>query len=490
MIDRFTIRARHVLTAAAAMPLGATEIGIGEDGRIATLRAVAAETLTAEEGRLLVMPALSDAHDHGRGIATLAIGAADQPLETWIPDLARQPRVDPYLYAAVAFARLAESGVAAVNHCHNTQDGRALLAEAEAVSRAARDVGIAVAFAWPFFDRNAVVYGAIDDVLDRLPPDQRARVAASTAGFRTCDENMALFERATAFEHALFTLQYHPVAPQWVRPETLVAIAEASARTGRRVHTHLLETERQREWADSHYPDGLLAYLDGIGLLSPRLTVAHAVWLRPDECALLAARGVTVSINLSSNLRLRSGRPPVADLLAAGTPLAIGLDGASLDDDQDMLRELRLVRLLHARAAGARPAIDDVAVLDGCWRVGRRTIVGDDGGGRIAVGAPADLLALDFGALAADCLMPDPDPVQLLLGRAQTRHVRRLIVGGREVVADARCRTVDRPALEAALTAEARSAYARTPPDLAAIATLQAAVVAYYDGRLHCRSGL
>ncbi|MFP6735150.1 MAG: amidohydrolase family protein [Rhodospirillales bacterium] len=91
----------------------------------------------------------------------------------------------------------------------------------------------------------------------------------------------------------------------------------------------------------------MVTHLDRIGLLSPRLTVAHGVWLRAAECELLAERGVIVSINTSSNLRLHSGIAPVADLIRAGVQIAIGLDAASIDDD-DGLREMRLTQLLHA----------------------------------------------------------------------------------------------------------------------------------------------
>jgi cytosine/adenosine deaminase-related metal-dependent hydrolase len=275
------------------------------------------------------------------------------------------------------------------------------------------------------------------------------------------------------------------VAPHWAQDETLAAIAEASQRDGRQIHIHLLETERQREWADSQYPQGFLAFLDSIGLLSPRLTVAHAVWLRSDECALLAKRGVTVSINLSSNLRLRSGLPPLSALVGARTPLALGLDGMSLDDDQDMLRELRLVHHGFARPAKDRPALDPALILDGAMRIGRRTILGEDGGGLIAPGAPADLLALDFSALAYDDVTGAPDPIALLLGRAQRRHVVRLIVRGREIVADGGCRTVDLPALESLLIEQARSAYRTSRPDEALIQGIQGAVCAYYEADLH-----
>jgi cytosine/adenosine deaminase-related metal-dependent hydrolase len=53
----------------------------------------------------------------------------------------------------------------------------------------------------------------------------------------------------------------------------------------------------------------VVKHLDSIGLLSPRLSLAHCVGARPE---LLAERGVTIVISNSSNLHLRSGIAPVA----------------------------------------------------------------------------------------------------------------------------------------------------------------------------------
>ena len=91
----------------------------------------------------------------------------------------------------------------------------------------------------------------------------------------------------------------------------------------------------------------MVKHLDAIGLLSPRLTLAHCVWARPDELELLAERGVTIAVNTSSNLHLRSGIAPVARMIEAGCRIALGIDGSALDDDDDALRELRLWHLLH-----------------------------------------------------------------------------------------------------------------------------------------------
>ncbi|WP_085940153.1 amidohydrolase family protein, partial [Azospirillum sp. B4] len=413
--DAVTLRAGRLIRSADHAPEGPHQITITADGRIREVRAIPPDRLSSGEARLLLMPALANAHDHGRGLGTLAFGANDQPLETWLPDLARQPPLDIHQCAVTAFSRMALSGIGALNHCHNTQSSQTLLAEAEVVSRAAREVGVRVAFCWPFFDANPFVYGDLEPLAAHLDAHEIAQLRAQEAGMRNCATNLALMDQARAFEHALFTLQYHPVGPQWVQPDTLAAIARAAKDDGRRVHMHLLETRHQRAWADQRYPDGILRHFDAIGLLSPNLTVAHGVWLRPDECALLADRGVTVVVNTSSNLRLRSGLPPMGLLKGTGTPLAFGLDGMALDDDEDMLRELRLAYHLAGAAPGDGPALSPQDVLKGAWETGRRTIVGDDGGGRIVAGAPADIMGVDYAALSHDAVAARSDSLSLLM---------------------------------------------------------------------------
>lgn len=463
-------------------PEGAAEIRI-RDGHIESVTSLFGEPDRATAG-LIALPAPTDAHDHGRGLRTLSFGALDDVLETWLAAFSQEPRVDPYRRAAVAFARMAEGGVCAANHCHNTQDPDRLVSEGEAVSRAARDVGVRIAFAVPIADRNPMVYGDLAALARSLPEGDRAAVERADARFRPARQALAAVDAIAAFEHAGFAVQYCPVGPQWVQDATLEAVAEASAATGRRVHMHLFETRYQREWADHAYPDGLVRHLDRIGLLSPRLTVAHGVWLTPDECALLAERGVTVSVNSSSNLRLRSGIVDVKRFKDAGLPFGVGLDGMAFDDDEDMLRELRLLWHLQ-RGFGGKSVLSEADLFDAACVHGRRTVTGDDGGGRISAGAPADLMVLDLAAMSADMVADALDPIDLLLTRMTKRHLRRLVVAGRTVVEDGRCVTVDLPALEADLLGEARAGWAAAPPDTARTHRLQTAMRRFYACGCH-----
>jgi hypothetical protein len=70
---------------------------------------------------LLLLPALANAHDHGRGLRCMSYGAVDQPLETWLPALYEVPRNDPYLSTTASLCRLARSGVGSVASCHAVQ---------------------------------------------------------------------------------------------------------------------------------------------------------------------------------------------------------------------------------------------------------------------------------------------------------------------------------------------------------------------------------
>jgi cytosine/adenosine deaminase-related metal-dependent hydrolase len=455
--------------------------------------------LTLEAGRIagvgdapgarggLVMPALVNAHDHARVARASQPGGVGAALEAWLPYLALIPSVDPWLASAVAFGRTARGGAgAAMAHYTRVQGLTDYVTEAKAVAKAARDVGVRIGFAVNLRDVNPLVYADEPAMLARLSP-QAADV--TRARFMRPPmppaEQVALAEAvAAAVEGDLVTVQLGPAGPQWCSDELLALIAERSAATGRRVHMHLLETEAQRRWADATHPGGLLPHLDRLGLLSPRLSVAHGVWLRPAEMDLLAERGVTVVTNASSNLGLASGVAPVREMLARGVRVAIGLDGMALDEDEDALREMRLDWLLH-RGWGHAPSLSPDGLIAMATANGRFAVTGE-AGAALTPGAPADLLTLDWAGLSAELIEDDVPPFDLLVARATARHVRDLHVAGRAVVQDGRVTGVDLPALEAELLAALRAARPQTADLRAVMPELRAAFAAHYTGGPEC----
>jgi len=472
----------HVLTNADAPVALDRRINI-DGGHIASI-----ETASHATKPLFAMPALVNAHDHGRAVRTGSIGAGGKPLESWLHYLALFPSVDPYLIAAVSLAHTARGGVGTVMmHYTRTQGFTDLPTEVKEVARAASDVGIRVGFAVAMKDRNPLVYGPSEPILAALPADSRAEISAKF--LREPLTPKAWIELADAVADAvagpMFEVQYGPNGVQWCSDALLEAIAEASARNGRRVHMHLLETRYQRGYADANFPNGIVKHLDAIGLLSPRLSLAHCVWARPDELELLAERGVRIANNNSSNLHLRSGIAPVSTMLKAGCRVALGLDGSALDQDDDALRELRVAELLHI-GNGFEVAVSRAELLKMAFAHGRFSVSNVDDGGVIAPGAPADLLLLDWAAIDDEHLRDDIDPLDHVFTRATQRHISELIVAGRTVVKDGVVQGVDLPAARAEVLARMRAGMAVNASLARALTALEHVLAAYFEPDAPC----
>jgi cytosine/adenosine deaminase-related metal-dependent hydrolase len=290
---------------------------------------------------------------------------------------------------------------------------------------------------------------------------------------------------AAAASGPMFDVQFGPNGVQWCSDALLAAVAEASQRTGRRIHMHLLETRYQRAWADAAHPDSVVKHLDALGILSPRLTLAHCVWARPNELELLAERGVTIAVNTSSNLHLRSGIAPLATMVAAGCRVALGIDGSAIEDDDDALRELRLAHFLHV-GNGFQVAVNREHMLRAAFADGRFSVTNAKEGGAIRPGEPADVLVLDWAAIDDDRLRDDIDALQLVLTRATARHIRELIVAGRTIVKDGSVIGVDAEGARAEVISRMRHGMGDKAAVAAALPLLEQAIAKHFEPSASC----
>jgi len=326
------------------------------------------------------------------------------------------------------------------------------------------------------------VYGPSEPLLSALPSATCVEVERRFMRTPlTPRQYLALVDEiVSAAAGPMFDVQYGPQAVQWCSDALLEAIAVASAGNGRRIHMHFLETRYQRAWADANYPGGIVGHLDMLGLLSPRLTLVHCVWARPDELELLTARGVAIVNNNSSNLHLRSGLAPVALMIEKGCRVAMGIDGNAIDEDDDSLRELRLAHLLHV-GTGFKVATSREQVLGMAFANGRLSVINFDDGGAVVVGAPADLLLLDWAALDDDRLLEEADVLGILFARATASHIRELIVDGRSVVCDGKVLGVDLPAARAEVIAQMRAGVRANAEFAATLPALEKALAAHFE---------
>lgn len=403
-----------------------------------------------------IMPPLSNAHDHARGVRPTSLGAFDLPLEMWLAVMTGAPVADPWLVVANALGRQALSGCGAIMvHYTRPQDPARVAEELREVALAAQMIGLRVAIAVALRDVNALGYAPDEAVLAALPGEvaQAVRARLLRAPAPPADQLRLVEDLAAEIDSPLVDVQYGPYGLEWCSEAMLRMVAERSALNGRRVHMHLLESPVQRQYLDAAFPQGPLRFLDSIGLLSPRLSIAHAAHLRPDEMELLAERGVAVSINTSSNLNLRNGIAPAAEMHRRGVRLVTGLDGFSVDDDDDALRELRLNWMLH-RGAGLEEGWPLPALFESATTGGREILGGGSEGEPLAPGSAADLLVLTREA--GDVLIPAEEPA-LLAQRATRACVRELVVAGQHVVRDGRLVGIDLDAARAELDAQVRA---------------------------------
>ena len=186
---------------------------------------------------------------------------------------------------------------------------------------------------------------------------------------------------------------------------------------------HLSETEQ--EVSDCIEAHGVppAAYLDDLGLMGPKIILAHGVWLDRGELDLIAERRATVITNPAANMKLAVGRAfPYPEASRVGAPMGLGTDGVSSNSNLDMFEEVKLFALLQKHTAGdpaMLPAEEALAIARG-----QRSALLD--GTPIAVGEPADFLLLR----ASDPELSAGDPDADLVYAAGGSVVDTTVVGG------------------------------------------------------------
>jgi cytosine/adenosine deaminase-related metal-dependent hydrolase len=464
--DRPTlIAADHVLTGfaadgtpqirpdAAVLVQGQTIAAIGPAAALRRAHPDAAEIGGRGRGAI---PGLINAHHH-LGLTPFQMGARDQPLELWFPERLVMRDVDPRLDTLYSAFEMVASGVTTVQHLHSRAPGdvAAVVARAAAILGAYADLGMRVSYSFALRDQNRMIYAADAEFLDLLAPALRAPAAAYLGGFQLpLADQIAVFHALAAAwrDHPLTAIQIAPSNLHWLSDAAIESAARLAAETGAPMHMHLLETPYQAEYARRRTGGSAVEYLDRLGLLTPQLTIGHAVWMTPDDRALIAERGVCLCHNCASNLRLKSGTLDLNGVLAAGIPTALGIDEAGLNDDRDMLQEMRLALTLHRPPGHAAPAPDAAQILRMATEHGAATTPFAGRIGRLAPGMLADLVLLDWPRVTAPWQDPAMPLVDVLVRRAKAQAVETVMVGGRVVYDQGRFTQVDRAATLAQIT--------------------------------------
>jgi cytosine/adenosine deaminase-related metal-dependent hydrolase len=446
-----------------------------EAGRIVAIRPRRQGAAIELPGQMLISGAVN-AHQHGRGITNFQHGFADERLETSLHARIGRGRLDPYAMTLLAAKRMIASGVTACVHGNVPYGSGDLAGEVDAMLRAYDDAGLRALVCVGAQDRAHVVYPEADEAAfeHSLPDDLRALVASRRKPPYAPDAEATIAAMDQLWPewsgHARLSLGYGPSGPQWLSDGAFEALAKDAATRGAMLHYHCLESWTQRAACDRLYPEGVLARLRRLGALHDRVSLAHIVWLDEDDVAIAADAGVTLVRCAGSNLNLSVGQAPTAHYLAAGIEIAIGTDGRSIDDGEDIWREARLVWAL-ARGDGweAPPAPDAAAWLRALTSGGAKA-----GGfahvGEIREGWRADLVAVNLAMLRGIYADPDSGEVELLAKRMTAEAVRLTMVEGRILYRDGAFLVPELERAEALAAASAQESKRTRNADAAAMA--------------------
>ena len=417
----------------------------------------------------VVMPGLVNQHFHV-GVTPFQLGVPDMPLELWMLRRMGARNVDPYLDQLYGAIQMIESGTTTVQALHSPGRGYSPvdMEVADKVLKAYQDSGMRVSYAPMIADQNSLVSGPDGGEAEfaaRLPKDLAQRFTSFMArGYSPPDEIIPRLEEICA----KYGNNRHPrvriaVAPSNVHrcsDEMLMALRQLATRYGAGIHVHLQETVYQKLYGLREWGRTPLQHLYDLGFLGPDVTCGHSVWITDEDIRLMAETGTCVCHNASSNLRLQSGIAPIGRLLETGVRVALGSDEAGINDDKDLLQEMRLALKLHRL-----PGIDNVPptsyqVFQMATANGANSAWPGDHIGTLEPGSRADMALLDLRNIEEPYLDPNVDPVDALVHRGRSMDVDTVIVDGEVIMRDKRLTRIDKEALFKEL-----KEYLSRPPD-------------------------
>ena len=401
---------RRVLERGAVAIDGSEIVAVGPTADV-TARIRARDTLDA--AGQIVLPGLINTHTHAPMVLYRGL-ADDLALSEWLENYifpAEAKTVSPAFVRAgtrLAALEMIESGTTTYADMYYFE---------EEIAKETKAAGLRGVLG------QTVIRFPVADA--KTPAESLARAEAFIKAYK----GDSLITPAVA-PHAIYTLD----------ADTLRAARDLSRRHNVPTLIHLAETQEESRNAEKEFKSSPVRYLDGLGFLGPGVLAAHGVWVSEPDIALLTMRGVGVSHNPESNMKLASGTAPVPAYLRADAAIGLGTDGAASNNDLDMFEAMRMASLLHKlqsgdpRAVAARVALE-MATIRGARALGMAAQIGS-----IEPGKRADLILVDVSGARQT---PMYGPVSHLVYVARGDDVRTTIVNGRILMRDRKVLTLN-----------------------------------------------
>ncbi len=413
----------------------------------------AAGTTVVDATDTVVLPGFVNGHYHSHDV--LAKGLMEEiPLEWWAlqalppsfpPRSAREVRVRTLLGALECL----RAGITTVQDMVTLSPFDA--EQLDAVVEAYETVGIRAVVGPQYADKPGL---STRPFWDEVIPEEHKGAVKS---FAEPDPDFDLLDYlegryfSRPEQAGLISWALAPTAPESCTDELIARTVALSERYDLPIFTHIYESKSMAVEARLDYPGhggSLITWLTGLGMVGPRVNLAHSVWLSDEELGSIAESGTRIVLNLLSNLKLKSGLPPTGAIQRLGIGYSLGCDNPSCSDSQNMFQAMKLTATLNA-ISDPDPLPDQARQVFEAATLGGAAAVGmSDRIGRLEVGLRADLYLVD---LHDPSWVPLNNPLNQLVYAESGRGVGTVIVDGEVVIVNGGSTRIDEAALRAEL---------------------------------------
>ncbi len=358
----------------------------------------------------VLMPGFINAHSHAA--MTLMRGYADDlPLMEWLenkiwPLEAKLTAEDVYWGSMLAILEMIKSGTTTFNDMYFFM---------EETARAVQETGI-----------RAVL--------------SRGLIGIGPAAESGLEESRQLAEKWHRIADGRISVMLGPHAPYTCPPDYLKKVTALAREFNIGIHTHIAETRGELEDIQRQYGKTPVELMEEAGLFELPTIAAHCVHLTSDDIVILEKYGVGVAHNPESNMKLASGIAPVPEMLAAGISVALGTDGASSNNNLDMLQEMRTGALLHKVNTMNPTVLPAYQAIEMATANGAKALGLENETGRLQAGLKADLIII---SLNQPHMKPVHDVAANIVYSAQAGDVETVIINGNIIMENRRIITFD-----------------------------------------------
>ena len=256
--------------------------------------------------------------------------------------------------------------------------------------------------------------------------------------YETFEQSAKLFKQYSSYDRLNIFFEMHSV--YLYRQEWLSGIVENAKKFNTGIHMHLHETEKEiSDFMELNNGIRPTEFLESIGAFDVKTVAAHCTHMNDSDIQILKKHDVNVAVNMTSNLKLGSGIPPLPKFLEAGINVTLGTDGCASNNNLNMFEEMHLAALLYKGLYKDPTLIKAQDVVNMATVSGAKALLSEPCGA-IKEGYLADMILVDLSGIH---LNPINDINALICYCMQGSDVDTVIINGNVIMKNKKFLSID-----------------------------------------------